>query len=64
LVRILAYFCSRTTPFTCRAGCKERGFTKNRNAGPVKLYVQVYSLAGMLAKEVLVHDARKSFQVR
>ncbi len=25
-----------TTAFTCRAGCKERGVSKNRNAGPVK----------------------------
>jgi hypothetical protein len=27
---------SSTTAFTCRAGCKERDATKNRNAGPVK----------------------------
>ena len=26
----------RTTAFTCRAGCKERVVSKNRNAGPVK----------------------------
>jgi hypothetical protein len=26
----------RTTPFTCRAGCKDRDVAKNRNAGPVK----------------------------
>src|SRR5437879_9981627 len=26
----------RTTAFTCRAGCKERDVSKNRNAGPVK----------------------------
>src|SRR5438552_6960871 len=26
----------RTTAFTCRAGCKERGVSKYRNAGPVK----------------------------
>src|SRR5262249_48446398 len=25
-----------TTAFTCRAGCKERGVSKSRNAGPVK----------------------------
>src|SRR5690242_6233331 len=25
----------RTPPFTCRAGCKERGVSENRNAGPV-----------------------------
>jgi hypothetical protein len=25
-----------TTAFTCRAGCKERDVSKNRNAGPVK----------------------------
>jgi len=24
------------TAFTCRAGCKERDASKNRNAGPVK----------------------------
>src|SRR5262249_52219132 len=28
--------CSRTTAFTCQAGCTERGVSKNRNAGPVK----------------------------
>jgi hypothetical protein len=27
---------TRTTAFTCRAGCKERDVSKNRNAGPVK----------------------------
>jgi len=26
----------RTTPFTCRAGCKERDVSKNRNTGLVK----------------------------
>jgi hypothetical protein len=26
----------RTTPFTCRTGCKERDVAENRNAGPVK----------------------------
>src|SRR5262249_9773024 len=26
----------RTTAFTCRAGCKERDVSENRNAGPVK----------------------------
>src|SRR5689334_19572559 len=25
-----------TTAFTCQAGCKERGVSNNRNAGPVK----------------------------
>src|SRR5262245_18415161 len=32
---------ARTTAFTCRAGCKERGVSKNRNAGPVKCNVMV-----------------------
>jgi hypothetical protein len=27
--------CGLTTAFTCRAGCKERDVSKNRNAGPV-----------------------------
>src|SRR5947208_2515772 len=27
----------RTTPFTCRAGCKERSVAKSRHAGPVRL---------------------------
>src|SRR5262249_44508277 len=26
----------RTTAFTCRAGCKERDVSEDRNAGPVK----------------------------
>src|SRR5262249_39652487 len=27
---------SRTTAFTCRAGCKEHDVSENQNAGPVK----------------------------
>src|SRR5262249_4876925 len=33
--------CRRTTAFTCRAGCKERDVSKNRDAGPVKCNVMV-----------------------
>src|SRR2546425_12679504 len=35
---LIAYMATwyRTTAFTCRAGCKERDVSKNRNAGPVK----------------------------
>jgi hypothetical protein len=33
---------TRTTPFTCRAACKERGGTKNRHAGPVKCIVMFW----------------------
>ena len=29
---------SLTTAVTCRAGCKERGVSKNRNAGPVNAW--------------------------
>ena len=32
---------SRTTAFTCRAGCKERDVSKNHHAGPVKCNVMV-----------------------
>ena len=47
----------RTTPFTCRAGCKELDVAKYRNAGPVKCkgWFAGDSLTGgvELCKEVL-----------
>src|SRR2546423_1779925 len=32
----ISEYMDRTTAFTCRAGCKERDVSKNRDAGPVK----------------------------
>jgi hypothetical protein len=36
LTKASSWMSDRTTAFTCRAGCKERGVSKNPNAGPGK----------------------------
>src|SRR5437879_5977316 len=44
----------RTTPFTCRAGCKEHDVSEYRNAGPVKCNCWILLMASMETSRRLV----------
>ena len=52
--------CALTTAFTCRAGCKERDVSKNRNAGPVKCNAlfALHALSGTAHRQVQSNGLR------
>jgi hypothetical protein len=50
-----------TTAFTCRAGCKQRDVSKNRNAGPVKCIAWLAAAFFSIRLDDLVSERLETF---